>query len=156
MSRQGAPRGPVRFRIPDGYSTEEVGHAQEYVEAAERARADRTLSTAGRQTVKGELKAAKDRAARAERIRAEAAGEPYGPLVAAHLPDTTWTGTSDPPEGWGRHTHRVNSLLGSLSAKYPLGYIPENFALETGEDDDGRADRLESAPGRDDPREEPA
>jgi hypothetical protein len=80
--------------------------------------------------VAGVLKQDKDRAARRERLRAEASGEPYGDDVAAHLPDTTWSGNAEPPEGWGRHTTRINTSLGAQSGKYPEGYAPTGFDIE--------------------------
>lgn len=83
----------------------------------------------------GDLARAKDRAASEERARAERAGQPYGADVAAHLPDTTWSGDPHSPEGWGRHTARINSVLGSQSARYPVGYQPDSFQIE--DDDEG-------------------
>jgi hypothetical protein len=130
MRRQGVMTGPVRFRPPKGATPEELTQMQEYVDAANKALKDGKLSPTGRVKVTGELKDAKERAARAERVRAEKASEPYGDKVAAHLPDTTWAGTADPPGGWGRHTDRVNTSLGSQSGKYPEGYVPTGFEVE--------------------------
>jgi len=128
--RAGTTSGPVKFRLPKDATPEERAQLQEYVDAANKARREGNLSPTGRVKVDGELKDQKERLAAAERRRAEQAGEPYGDDVAAHLPDTTWTGNADPPEGWGRHTDRINSSIGSQSGRYPEGYRPTGFEIE--------------------------
>jgi hypothetical protein len=141
QKREGIKKGPVRFSVPrklEGKATaEHKRQAQEYVDAANQAREDGNLSDTGRvrPSQDTDLKAAKDKAARDERTRAENAGEPYGDQVAAHLPDTTWTGTADPPGGWGRHDDSINASLGSQSDKYPEGYQPTVFELDETWDD---------------------
>jgi hypothetical protein len=129
MRRHGIERGPVEFRLPKNLTSDERKQAQEYIDAANRARREGNLSPTGRVKVEGDLKRAKERAAERERQRGERAGQPYGSDVAAHLPDTTWVGQAEPP-GWGRHTDRVNSILGSQSGRYPEGYIPTDFRIE--------------------------
>jgi hypothetical protein len=130
MRRAGITSGEVRFRMPDNATDDERTMAQEYCDAANKARRDGNLSSNGRVSVKGQLARDKDAAAAAERRRAERAQKPYGDHVAAHLPDTTWTGTAQPPEGWGRHTGRINTSLGSQSGRYPEGYQPTDFTIE--------------------------
>ncbi|MEU5874212.1 hypothetical protein AB0A73_21980 [Glycomyces sp. NPDC047369] len=137
QKRAGATSGPVIFSIPrrlDGkLSTEHRRQAQEYIDAGNQALRDGKLSASGRVRPSQDptLKNEKEMAARRERDRAEAAGEPYGDLVAAHLPDTTWAGTAQPPGGWGRHDEVINSSLGSQSDKYPVGYKPNGFHLDS-------------------------
>jgi hypothetical protein len=103
--------------------------AREYVDAANKARAEGKLAP-GRVKVDGELERSKERAAKRERAAAEKRGTPYDDKVAAHLPDTTWSGTAEPPGGWGAHDGRLNSSLGSQSEKYPEGYQATRFYLE--------------------------
>lgn len=136
QKRAGVMQGPVKFSAPrklEGQLTaEHRRQVQEYVDAANRALAEGKLSGSGRVRPSQDptLKNAKEAAAAKERVRAEAAGEPYGDLVAAHLPDTTWSGTADPPGGWGRHYASINASLGSQSDKYPDGYQPKQFMLD--------------------------
>jgi hypothetical protein len=140
QKRAGITAGPVRFAVPrklEGkLSAEHRRQVEEYIAAANQALADGKLPASGRvrPSKDPDLKNAKDAAAARERARAEAAGEPYGDLVAAHLPDTTWTGTPDPPGGWGRHDATINASLGSQSDKYPEGYQPTGFGLDDGWD----------------------
>jgi len=130
MRRMGQTTGPVRFRLPRDISDEEIAQAREYVDAGNKLISEDRLPTTGRVKVTGTLAREKLKAAEAERRRAEMAGQPYGDRVAAHLVDTTWTGQPEPPLGWGRHTHRVNSVLGSQSGQYPVGYTPTSFDIE--------------------------
>ncbi|MBA9007242.1 hypothetical protein [Thermomonospora cellulosilytica] len=130
MKRYKIMRGPVEFRLPKDATPDEVRQAQEYCDYANKALKEGKLSPTGRVKVSGKLKDDKEDAAERERQRAEAAGNPYGPRVAAHLPDTTWVGVPEPP-GWGRHTNRINSVLGSQSGLYPEGYRPTEFRIET-------------------------
>ncbi|MGW0608304.1 LamG-like jellyroll fold domain-containing protein [Streptomyces sp. NPDC002640] len=46
--------------------------------------------------------------------------------VAGHLPDTTWSGKWS-PYCWHQQDGRVNSLVGSYSQKYVVGYKPTGF-----------------------------
>jgi hypothetical protein len=133
MRHQGTGVGPVRFRLPPGITVEEAEQAREYCEAGNRLLQEGRLSPTGRVKVSGQLARDKLKAAEVERNRAEAAGQPYGDKVAAHLVDTTWTGQAEPPAGWGRHTHRLNSTLGSQSGQYPVGYQPTSFDVEDNE-----------------------
>ncbi|MGH8791259.1 MAG: hypothetical protein ACRDXX_01250 [Stackebrandtia sp.] len=128
--RAGNMEGPVIFSAPEGMSPMETGQAKEYIDAANTANREGQLSPTGRVSLDHELKRDKLAAAAKERKRAKAASEPYGEDVAAHLPDTTWVGQPDPPGGWGRHTKRLNSTLGSQSAQYPVGYRPTKFQLD--------------------------
>jgi hypothetical protein len=130
MRRQGTGTGPVRFRLPDSITPEEADQAREYCDAGNQLLDQGRLSPTGRVKVSGQLARDKLKAAEAERNRAQAAGQPYGDHVAAHLVDTTWTGQAEPPAGWARHTHRLNSTLGSQSGQYPVGYQPTSFDLE--------------------------
>jgi hypothetical protein len=130
MRHQGVAGGPVRFRLPIDVTADEADQAREYCDAGNRLLHEERLSRTGRVKVSGQLARDKLKAAEAERRRAEATGEPYGDKVAAHLVDTTWTGQAEPPAGWARHTHRINSALGSQSGQYPVGYQPTSFDLE--------------------------
>ncbi len=136
QKRAGIMKGPVRFSVPrglaDSATPEHRRQAQEYVDAGNKVIADGIYPKKGRVRPSKDpvLKAAKLRAAEKERARAEKAGEPYGDKAAAHLPDTTWTGTADPPGGWGRHDAVINHSLGSQSDKYPEGYVAERFELD--------------------------
>lgn len=129
QKRAGIKEGPVQIRPHKGASKEELDQYQEYIDAANRAKDQGQLSPTGRVKVDGELKVDKERAAARERINQERAGEPYGDDQAAHLPDTTWTGTAEPPQGWGRHTAAVNRNIGAQSGTYPEGYNPTEFEL---------------------------
>ncbi|MFE3191665.1 hypothetical protein ACFXHA_21825 [Nocardia sp. NPDC059240] len=129
MRRAGRMEGPVVFRLPSNVTAQEIAQTEEYVRAANIALVSGKLSPIGRVSVKGVLKRAKESAAARERARAAAGGRPYGSDVAAHLPDTTWVGKGEPP-GWGRHTDRINKVLGSQSGNYPVGYRPTIFAYE--------------------------
>ncbi|MEU6246071.1 hypothetical protein [Glycomyces sp. NPDC047010] len=151
QKRAGIKSGPVRFSAPrklEGKLTDEHRRqVKEYIDAANQAIEDGTLSGSGRVRPSKDptLKVQKDAAAARERARAERAGEPYGDLVAAHLPDTTWTGTADPPGGWGRHDATVNASLGSQSDKYPEGYRPSGFELDNTWDTVDAADTTDGA-----------
>lgn len=137
QKRAGATAGPVKFSVPrklEGKITgEHRRQVQEYIDAANQALKDGKLSGTGRVRPSRDprLKNEKDAAAARERARAERAGAPYGDKVAAHLPDTTWSGTADPPGGWGRHDAAINASLGSQSDKYPEGYKPSGFELDS-------------------------
>src|SRR5690606_16362874 len=147
QKRAGAASGPVQFSVPRKLEGKVTGEhrqqVQEYVDAANQALKDGKLSGTGRVRPSRDprLKNAKDAAAARERARAERAGEPYGDKVAAHLPDTTWTGTAQPPGGWGRHDAEINASLGSQSDKYPEGYRPSGFALDSTWDTVGADDQ---------------
>ncbi len=135
MRRAGATAGPVEFNVPrslkGSLTREQREQAQEYVDAANEALKAGKLSPTGRVRPSDDpqLKIDKEKAADAERRRAELAGEPYGDKAAAHLPDTTWAGSAQPPGGWGRHDVTINASLGSQSDKYPVGYKPTVFRL---------------------------
>lgn len=137
QKRAGITSGPVIFSVPrrlEGKLTgEHRRQAQEYVDAGNQALRASKLSKTGRvrPSQDPKLKNQKENAARKERDRAAAAGTPYGKgKVAAHLPDTTWAGTAQPPGGWGSHDEVINSSLGSQSDKYPVGYKPTGFELD--------------------------
>ncbi|WP_216211176.1 putative T7SS-secreted protein [Amycolatopsis aidingensis] len=120
--------GPVTFRPPPNATPEEVAQVQRYVEACERAREAGALSDTGRVSTAGELREAASEAARAERLAAKEAGQPYSGHVG-HAPDTTWTGKPDAFE-WHDQTPRVNSSLGAQARRYPVGHQPSNFEFE--------------------------
>ncbi|MGH3874406.1 MAG: hypothetical protein ACRDSR_23380 [Pseudonocardiaceae bacterium] len=129
QKRAGIKEGPVQLSPRKGASKEELEQYQEYIDAANRAKDQGQLSPTGRVKVDGKLKVDKEAAAAAERRSQERAGKPYGDDHAAHLPDTTWTGQAEPPQGWGRHTADVNRNIGSQSGRYPEGYKPTEFEL---------------------------
>lgn len=56
--------------------------------------------------------------------------------VAGHLPDTTWSGNRQ-PYCWHQQNGRVNSLVGSYSEKYPVGYMPTVFLYAGVKDNPG-------------------
>lgn len=131
MRKVGATEGPVRFRLPKDATPRQIADADDYCKAADRARNAGQLSPTGRVSTKGALRAQADAKAAAERRRAARVGAPYGPDEAAsHLPDTTWAGTADPPQGWANHDAGANGLIGRQSGKYPVGYKPTRFDYE--------------------------
>jgi hypothetical protein len=136
QKRAGIMKGPVRFSAPrslaGSVTDDHRRQAQEYVDAGNKVITDGIYPKKGRVRPSKDpvLKNAKLRAAEMERARAEKAGDPYGDKVAAHLPDTTWAGTANPPGGWGRHDKVINNSLGSQSDKYPEGYMAERFELD--------------------------
>jgi hypothetical protein len=135
VRKVGGKEGPVLFRLPKNATPRQIANADEYCRAANRARDLGQLSPTGRVSTKGTLRAEADAAAAAERRRAARAGDAYGrDEAAAHLPDTTWTGTPDPPQGWSKHDSTANTILGSQSRQYPEGYKPTRFDYEVGDD----------------------
>src|SRR5262249_26772585 len=98
-----------------------------FIEGANEAHSLGVLSPTGRIPTKM-LKRRATQAAAAERARAAAAGSPYQG-VAAHVPDTTWTG-NPVPHKWMDMTPRLNSSLGAQAKRYPHGYKPTKFTLE--------------------------
>ncbi|SDK87835.1 hypothetical protein SAMN05216298_1796 [Glycomyces sambucus] len=122
--------GPVWFNPPkkmDKVSPEQLRQAEEYVNAANDAYYNNELSPTGRvaTTKDPDLEYRKEQAAEAERNNPEDGQGPYGDKVAAHLPDTTWTGNPDPAGGWGRHDSSINGTFGSQSGLYPEGWKPK-------------------------------
>jgi hypothetical protein len=121
--------GPVVFNLPKkGATPEEVQQMQDYVDAANRAKADGALSPTGRVSTDGELRTEASAAAREEGARAAEAGTPYQGHVG-HAPDTTWTGKAQGYE-WHDQTPRVNTSLGRQAQGYPIGYRPTRFELK--------------------------
>ncbi len=86
------------------------------------------MSPTGRVSTSGALRSGADRAASAERKRAEAAGSPYRFFVG-HGPDTTWTGRPDAPF-WVDIEQSINSSLGRQAQDFPIGYRPSRFIFE--------------------------
>lgn len=122
--------GPVWFNPPkkmDEISPEQLRQAEEYVSAANDAYYNGDLSPTGRVSVSKnpDLNYDKEQAAADERDNPADGQGPYDDKVAAHLPDTTWTGDADPPGGWGRHDDSINSTFGSQSGLYPEGWKPK-------------------------------
>lgn len=122
--------GPVRFRPPPGATAEEIAQVRAYVDGCNAALCAGQLSPTGRVSTQGALRADASRAAAAERARAASAGTPYSGH-AGHVPDTTWTGSAEPP-AWMDLTPRVNTSLGGQSAHYPVGYRPTVFEFIDG------------------------
>jgi hypothetical protein len=120
--------GPVIFedmaRGPDPVHTQQV---REYVELANLALREGKLSSTGRVSTKGPLRDAADNATEIERARAKNEQSPFKG-VAAHVPDTTWTGNAVPPY-WRDHTAETNSSLGRQSQNKPIGFKPTRFAV---------------------------
>jgi hypothetical protein len=122
----GSSSGPVVLNAPKaGATAAEMGQIDAYVEGCNDALKAGSLSPTGRVSTQGALRDLASQAARAERARAAAAGEPYAGQVG-HVPDTTWTGTAQ-PYSWMDLTQRVNASLGSQAAQYPIGYQPTIF-----------------------------
>jgi hypothetical protein len=63
------------------------------------------------QPTQGALRSQASAAARAERLRAARAGQPYQGQ-AGHVPDTALTGRAHPPGGWLDMPGRSNSVVG--------------------------------------------
>jgi hypothetical protein len=115
----------VGFRAPPGATAEEIAQVRAYVDGCNRALCNGQLSSTGRVSTQGALRADASSAAAAERARAAAAGTPYSGH-AGHVPDTTWTGRAVPPE-WMDLAPRVNQSLGGQARRYPVGYRPTVF-----------------------------
>ncbi len=120
--------GPVDFGIPDWATPDQLAQIQTYVDGANQAVLDGTLSATGRVSTEGELRSDANRAATAERTRALQAGTPYQGQVG-HVPDVTWTGR---PDGlrYMDIDRRVNGRLGWEATRYPIGYKPTIFRLK--------------------------
>ncbi|MGH2545117.1 MAG: hypothetical protein ACRDRY_15480 [Pseudonocardiaceae bacterium] len=119
--------GPVEFYYRKSWTPEEQAQVRRYIEASERARKEGRLSTSGRVSTKGDLRRDSNKAAHAEKQRAERADTPYQGQ-AGHAPDSTWTGRSDAYE-WHDQTSRVNASLGRQAQNYPVGFKPSKFRL---------------------------
>jgi len=95
------PAAPTINLRTTGRTAEEAAAIREY---ARRTNEWIAAQPGGRVTIQptqGALRQAATSAARAERARAEAAGEPYpGDSQAGHVPDTAITGMANPPGGW--------------------------------------------------------
>jgi RHS repeat-associated protein len=120
---------PVVFRPPTWATRAEIAQMQAYVDGANDALLAGALSPTGRVSTVGTLREAADAAAAAERLRAAAAGTPYGQMQAGHVPDTTWTGNPQ-PHSWLPLSRGVNSSLGSQATRYPVGTKPTGFYLD--------------------------
>lgn len=119
-------RGPVVLQDPvKGASLAQQAQIREYVAVANLAIDEGYMSPTGRVSTTGRMRADASAAASAERARAMAAGKPYSG-VAAHGPDTTWTGLAQPPF-WMDHDSSINSSIGRQAQNYPLGYRPTRF-----------------------------
>ena len=123
--------GPVRFRVPQWATPEEIAQAQAYVDAGNRGVASGQLSPGGRVPTAGAIAAEARATAIAERLRANNAGQPYNGVVG-HGPDSTWTGTGQALE-WIDMTLRMNSSLAGQSSHYPVAYRPTMFELMAGD-----------------------
>jgi|GEM_PF-4845228 len=117
--------GPVVFNAPPGSTPEQIEQVRQYVDGCNDALAAGALSPTGRVSTQGSLRSEASAAARQERARAAAEGQPYQG-VAGHVPDTTWTGNPE-PHTWMDMDGRVNSSLGGQSRRYPEGYKPTGF-----------------------------
>jgi len=122
-----AMTGPVRLKPPPGATPDELAQVRGYCDGCNQALAQGELSPTGRVPTKGALRSDASQAARTERVRAEAAGQPYQGH-AGHVPDTTWTGNPVPP-GWADLSPRVNTSLGGQTGRYPVGYKPTIFEV---------------------------
>jgi hypothetical protein len=121
-------RGPVSFLVPSWATPTQRAQMAAYVAGCNRALQRGQLSSTGRVSTGGSLRARATLAAATERLRAARAGSPYRGVVG-HVPDTTWTGAPVPPE-WLDLDMQVNSSLGGSSSHYPVGYQPTEFLLQ--------------------------
>jgi hypothetical protein len=122
--------GPVFFTPRPGATPAEIEQTRRYVDGCNRALSEGRLSTTGRVSTKGRLGDEATRAARRERTRAELAGTPYPPgMAAGHVPDTSWTGDPDNPE-WQALAYKTNSSLAGQNNGYRVGYKPTIFVYE--------------------------
>lgn len=75
---------------------------------------------------KGVLRTAASQTAKAERTRAELAGQPYSGQVG-HVPDTAVTGQANPPCGWldmpGTSNQRAGGPLGPRVGKFITHFL---------------------------------
>jgi hypothetical protein len=122
--------GTVVVRIPAWANDDEVRQLREYVERSNIAARNGQLSPTGRVRTEGTLlRSLADNAVDRERRRAETAGMPYKGVVG-HVPDPTWTGQPEPPQGWLDESLKINSSIGAQSRKYDYGYHPSEFVVE--------------------------
>ncbi|MET0432581.1 MAG: putative T7SS-secreted protein [Cellulomonas sp.] len=126
LARRTPGDGPVTFDLPERWTALQVRNALEHVDIANAARLEGFLSPEGRVSTMGTLRDEASLAARLERERAAAAGEPYGQQVAGHGPDTTWSGQPEPWQ-WQRQDGSVNSSFGRQAQNYPIGWRPTVF-----------------------------
>jgi hypothetical protein len=122
-------RGPVLYGDPvKGATAEQRGNLREYVDIANLVLDEGGMSPTGRVSTIGQLEKEAAYFARREKEKAAAAGRSYKG-VAAHGPDTTWTGQPD-PFFWLDHDSSINSSIGGQSRNYPIGFKPTRFLYE--------------------------
>jgi RHS repeat-associated protein len=109
-----------------GRTAEEAAAIREYAR-----RANQWLDQSGPATIQsteGTLRREASAAARAERLRAARAGQPYGGQ-AGHVPDTAVTGQANPPGGWldmpGSSNQAAGGVLGSR-----IGQRVDHFTVD--------------------------
>jgi len=124
-------QSPVYVAPLPGATPAQVAQTQSYAAGANEALLARALSPTGRVSTSGALRLDANAAAAAERARALAAGTPYGPQAAGHVPDTTWMGVPR-PYSWQPLDPRVNSSIGGQAGNYPVGYQPTWFEFVSG------------------------
>ncbi len=121
--------GPVVLRRPvAGATAGQEQQIRQYADVSSLAIAEGYMSPTGRISTKGQLRAAANYAARAERLEANIAGRPYVGVVG-HGPDTTWTGRPVSPF-WLDMDGPINASLGRQAQDYPLGFKPTHFVYE--------------------------
>lgn len=113
-----------------GYNPEYARNAREYAAAGNFLKSKGRLSPTGRVSTAGKLSRDAQKSAKAARIRAEAAGTPYGDkYVAAHLIDPTWTNDPEPLR-YDPQSRESNSSIAGQSKNYPINYKPSRFMYE--------------------------
>jgi hypothetical protein len=119
--------GPVTFKFRPDWEQPLVQNGVEHLDLANATRIEGGLSDSGRVSTKGDLRAALNDAAEAERARAERAGETqYHGMVVGHGPDGTWTGEAV-SRYYQAQYHSVNSSFGGQVNGYPVGFRPTIF-----------------------------
>lgn len=122
-------RGAVVLHRPlAGASAAQDAQIREYMSLANLAELEGYMSPTGRVSTSGALRAAADRAASAERVRAATAGTPFR-WVVGHGPDTTWTGRANAPF-WADLEAFINASLGRQAQDYPIGFRPNGFIFD--------------------------
>ena len=110
--------GEVKFKAPPNATPAQIKQVKNYVQGCNEALEAGKLSSTGRVSTKGTLRAEASFAAKAERLRANELGNPYKGHVG-HVPDTTWTNSATPFK-WEDYDPVVNTSLGGQSLRYPI------------------------------------
>ncbi|MEV6957268.1 hypothetical protein [Streptomyces sp. NPDC051183] len=128
--------GPVCFRAPSNATQAQIDELKDHIAALNDKKGylsptGRVLPSQVKITIDGKTKTLNELATGIKKGHmGDMEGTQYqykgSDKVAGHLPDTTWSAKKD-PYCWHRQDGRVNSLVGSHSGKYQVGYKPTGF-----------------------------